>query len=298
VTDLREQIEAVIRATIFHSTAYSWYGRRSPRLSPRIRRALTPLTQRNYLVFQLQSQLYRDFYCQAMASPAREQGGGLAAAGTTHFVQALSDANCGEGYWDDGWSVSALDRDFVVARNGRLELQAGFEQCRVAGEGDLQLGTRVYLRYPKEFRSFSPGFYMASSNRPPIDDTPGSIVRVYWNIAAEGAVRFLCSATSLLNGAGLAFRLKVVNDPTLYTRCDAAVLYFHRDDYPLVARLLPELYAGAATNLKQGTPAFTKCLWGASAWRRTRARVPALGFTAAGSWQRAFSVRTTTGRRP
>src|SRR5262249_10493947 len=70
----REQIESAIRTTVFHSpTAYSWFGNLSPRLSLAIKRALTPQTARNYLLFNLQFQLYHDFYCGGVAAPARHE---------------------------------------------------------------------------------------------------------------------------------------------------------------------------------------------------------------------------------
>jgi hypothetical protein len=83
-----EQVEAAIRATVFHSpTTYSWFGKLSQRLPSTVKRALTPQTARNYLLFILQSQLYSDFYCQGFAVPARQEAIGLLPIGMTPFVR-------------------------------------------------------------------------------------------------------------------------------------------------------------------------------------------------------------------
>ena len=85
-------------------------------------------------------------------------------------------------------------------------------------------------------------------------------MRFYWNLRAEDAPTLVKGATQLLNDDQIPFRLKVVNDPAHYDRCDAGVLYVQRADYeqvlPAVRRILVELGA----NLKKATPVFTKVL--------------------------------------
>ena len=73
MNDYRKQVEAAIRATVFHSpTNYSWFGNQSWALTPAIKRALTPQTARNYLLSNLRSQLYTDFYCPGLAMPTAQ----------------------------------------------------------------------------------------------------------------------------------------------------------------------------------------------------------------------------------
>jgi lantibiotic modifying enzyme len=64
----------------------------------------------------------------------------------------------------------------------------------------------------------------------------------------------------LLNTAGLPFRLKVLNDPALFTRRDAGVVYVRRTDYRVAAELLGRVYAEVSIHLRPGTPVFTKPL--------------------------------------
>jgi lantibiotic modifying enzyme len=64
------------------------------------------------------------------------------------------------------------------------------------------------------------------------------------------------NATSLLNEAGIPFRLKVLNDPMSFGRYDASVLYILRTDYEEAFRVLSKVYSKmTTTDLTRGTPA-------------------------------------------
>src|SRR5438876_8705991 len=90
----------------------------------------------------------------------------------------------------------------------------------------------------------------------------GPLIRIYWNVNAEGGVCLLQSITSILNRACLPFRLKVVNNPSRFIRCDAAILYLRKADYSDAADTLRSVYREIAGNLSPETPAFTKCIAG------------------------------------
>ena len=86
------------------------------------------------------------------------------------------------------------------------------------------------------------------------------VVRLYWNLAPDGALPFVATATRALNERSLPARLKVVNDPRRYDRCDAGVLYVRRDDFGAVRDVLGEMLDAAAPWLGARTPALTKPL--------------------------------------
>jgi hypothetical protein len=67
-------------------------------------------------------------------------------------------------------------------------------------------------------------------------------------------------ATSALNQANLPFRLKVVNDPAGFTRCDAAVVYIQKREYEGAAEVLGRIYREISDSLKESQPALTKAL--------------------------------------
>jgi type 2 lantibiotic biosynthesis protein LanM len=116
------------------------------------------------------------------------------------------------------------------------------------------------LRFPKEFLGISPGFYMAHGNAALSDDDSQDIVRLYFNLTADGALSLMKQASLLLNQAQLPFNLKVINDPQSYSRCDSVVLYIRKSDYGHVATIVREIYRDISVHLKQRTPAFTKAL--------------------------------------
>jgi HopA1 effector protein family len=255
------QVEAAVRATVVHSsTTYSWFGKRSPELPPSVRRSLTARTARNYLLFSLQSRLYRDFYCQGFPTSGDEGGFEIQIPrGITPFVAGLSAANVGDGYWQGGWQVRGIENGAVfVQKNLRLWVRP--EDCLVPEGEPIGPGMRLSLRFPKEFFGISPGFYMAAGNEPLEEDGSQPLVRFYWNLGVDGAVTFMREATSALNRANLPFRLKVVNDPTGFVRCDAAVVYVQKKEYESAAEVLGMIYREISDSLRQSQPALTKAL--------------------------------------
>ncbi len=261
MNDYRKHVEAAIRATVFFSpTSYSWFGKQSWSLSPAIKRALTPQAARNYLLFNLQSQLYTDFYCPGQATPTARETAIDPMTGMTPLVEALSTANAGNGYWDDDWEVRMTEDDKVVVCRGGLELWVCPEDCLVTQSDRIVPGVRLSLRFPKELLSMSPGFYMALSDKALTGEDSQSLVRFYWNLSAEGTVCFMRDATTMLNQAALPFKLKILNDPKLFTRCDTVVLYTRGSDYNSISEILATIYPVVAPNLRQRTPVFTKRL--------------------------------------
>jgi hypothetical protein len=262
INNYREQVAAALRATAFHSpTIYSWFGKQSQRLPRTVQRALSTNIARDYLCFHLQTQLYKDFYCQGFATLVNQKGSSaVAPVSQTPFVEALSTANAGSGYWQAGWEISEIkDTQLVVYRAG-LELWVHPGECLLPNSGQIVPGMQLSLHFPKEFLSISPGYYMALSNKEFQQDEFEGLLRLYWNFTAEGALSFMRDVTLTLNRANLPFKLKVLNDPNQYTRCDAAVLYIRKTDYNAILEILEEIYPKIVTNLKEGTPVFTKRL--------------------------------------
>jgi hypothetical protein len=249
--------EAVQALAIQLPITYSWFGKPAPRLSARTRQALTSQTARNYLLFQLETKLYGDFYCRGGATAQPLPQGSLV-HGRTPFVAALSTANAGRGGWEPGWEVRAVAGDVVTLRRGGLTITAHTSVCDPGD--DLAPGQVVALHIPKELLASSPGFYMAVGDTGSLDERAGPLVRFYWHLTAEAAVPFLAAATAALNGAGVPFRLKVDNDPGGYVRCDSGVLYVFKRDYERVAAVVRAVYPQVARGLRPATPVFTKRL--------------------------------------
>jgi HopA1 effector protein family len=260
VSDLIEHVRRSISQTIFHSpTAYSCFGVESPRLSPRITKAMTPRTARNYLLYQLQSHLYNDFYIRGGVN-STSWSDSADEADAVSFVESLTDANQGTGCRESGWIILTSVNGHISVRKGGLTLWLRPEEYTVPPGSSTEPGSSVILHMPKDLPGISPGYYMVLSNREDASRDAEPLVRLYWNLSSAGAAPFIRSATTILNDAGLFFRLKVLSDPRNYTRCDAAVVYFHKSSHPIVTRLLARIYADVAPYLKPRTPLFTKAL--------------------------------------
>jgi hypothetical protein len=255
VSAYAEQLAGAVRAVTFHSpTTFAWFGARSPRLPPGVRRALTPATARNYLRYQLQFQLYHNFYCAGGARPAPGAPAGPGLGGMTPFVAQLAAANSGAGAWDPGWQLVTVEADAVVVAQDGLALWVP------PGEYRPGPGAPAGLRLPKDLLGVSPGFYMALSNAPLTPRDHEELVRLYWHVTAPAAVTLMALVTGALNAAGLPFKLKVVNDPGRFTRCDGAVLYLRRQDYPVVQPIAEAIYGQVRDGLRPGVPALTRPL--------------------------------------
>jgi hypothetical protein len=260
-TAITKQIQdALDVVNIRSTTSFSWFGELSPVLSSAASRAMTTSTKREYLCYQLQTRLYANFYCKGSATPSGQQRNIWRRTPTTPFIEALSAANTGTGARESGWSIVNVAADVVtVARDGlcvwvrREDIYAGAEDIPSSG----QLWA---VRFPKELLKLSPGFYMALGNEG-LTSAPGRVLlRFYWNLRAEDAPNLIRGVTQLLNNDQIPFRLKVVNDPTRYDRCDAAVLYVQRTDYERVLPHVRRILVDYGAKLKRATPVFTKAL--------------------------------------
>ena len=169
------------------------------------------------------------------------------------FVRALSQANGGRGAWQAGWQLDGTGEDedgISVVRPDGLRLIAPAEDCRVDGSA-------VSVRLPKELRGWRPGTVIALGDTPAPD---GERVALYWNIAAAGAVTLVARLTYALNGAGLAFRLELPDNPARYARRDSAVLTVARRDLAAAVKLSRPLLRTLGAHLAEGAPALTKPL--------------------------------------
>ena len=260
MSDYIEQVRISISETVFHSpTSYSYFGNEAPKLAPRVRRVMTSKTARNYLLYQLQSHLYSEFYIrggvsQSVWSDPGSEGDALS------FVETLSAANKGTGCDESGWKVQTVAKDYLVVQRGNLNLWVRAEDYTAQKDRVVEPGSHVVLHLPKELRGVSPGYYMALSNQEDVYDEEQVLVRLYWNLSAKGTAVFIRGATRALNAAGLFFRLKALNDPRSYNRCDAAVMYFRKSQHSAVMERMAWMYPEVAGYLKPKTPMFTKVI--------------------------------------
>ena len=261
-----EQVTNAVRAsTINSSTSYSWFGKFSVPYPQRQVRVFTSGTARTLLLFDLQNQLYSNFYCCGGARPAGDDDIAIPEVATEDFVADLARANRGKGFCEDpGWTVRQMLKDQVLVRRGPLEAWVRSKDC-LSVRATLAPGMPVSLRVSREARRISPGFYFVLG-KTLWPYTTRAIVRFYWNLTAEGALRFLRTATTLLDRAAVPFRLKVLNHPDRFNRCDAGLLYLRQQDCDAASKHLVKIFAEIRPFLQQGTPALTHTLAPGLGW--------------------------------
>jgi hypothetical protein len=259
MTPAVEQLEAVVRATGFAGRLrFTWFGRPSPALPPKITKSLSESAARDYMTYALQLHLYAHFYTPGGARPS-ETRLPPPPFRDSDFVAAVSAANGGSGQWQAGWEVVAAHGAHVEVWRDGLTLRAALDDCRTASDAKASVGQTVSLRWPKELPFVSPGFHMVLGDREPTAGEP--IVRLYWHIGPRGAIDLVAELTRELNGAEIGFRMKVLDHPRRYERCDAAVVYLGRASIAAAADALRRARDRVADDLRPSTPALTKPLF-------------------------------------
>src|SRR5436305_13892241 len=87
------------------------------------------------------------------------------------------------------------------------------------------------------------------------------MTRIYWHVAEEGAVPRTSAVTTFLNRYQVPFRFKTLSYSGVYTRADAAVLYFASRYYQIIGRLLPAIREAVRNHLRPATPLLTLRLY-------------------------------------
>jgi hypothetical protein len=211
------------------------------------------------LVGDLQQRLYEHAYIQplngkidlAPAPPARLDDG---------YLDALSAANATRERWDGGWQVAQL------LPNDRLWAQKGtVRQSFAPGRYATPKGTAPYaggavnVFLTRESRELQPGF-LHIFGETPLDDRCPFLTRLYFHVGAEGAALLVQAITSALNRFRVPFRMKTLAHRGLYTRADAAVLFFPKRNFPIVARLLGRICEAVRGHLRPRVPLMAKRL--------------------------------------
>jgi hypothetical protein len=178
------------------------------------------------------------------------------------FYQRLHESNTGEGYFDFGWQVlkQEIDGSLVVTKGG-LKLHINHDRHLQLSQQSANVGDVVAIRLPKNV--IQNGFYVAVGNAGTDNhhqEGNSQLVRIYFNLAAEGAPAVMNSLTQYLNAAAIFFSFKVLYNPADYTRFDSGVLYFQRRDYEAVRQILQTVYIQERSHFKREIPLFTKFL--------------------------------------
>lgn len=256
------KVSEALQATILDAPpTFRWLGERPHYPLPqRILRNSTPAQVRGFLLESLRLTLYRDFYCQGFASPRKQNRVLPMVPHDGSFVGELSAANRGQGAWEAGWTLRSVEADRSIIVEKQLAVGIPEQDVHHLVRGEQTPGARVLLRTTKESIRGAPGYYVAFGNVPFPDNETQELVRFYFNLKANGASRLIELISIQLNLIEIPFQLKVLENPGLYHRCDAGVLYVSKTQFDIVADVISRNYHQCVEYLKPGTPIFTKTL--------------------------------------
>jgi HopA1 effector protein family len=224
--------------------------------------------RQKFLSLQLRSFLYGIYYnggmIQALALDTEEQPVKLDLENNTvlgidmAFFQRLHESNCGTGYFEPGWTILREEDDgSLTVKGAGLRLNINREYHLQEADRQSTLGDIVAIRMPKN--RMQSGFYMAVGNQGFSRLQPeGTLVRIYFNLTADGSVIVMKSLTSMLNEINLTFSFKVLYNPDDYNRFDSGVLYFNQQDYEAVTDILKQIHQGHQSHFVPKVPLFTK----------------------------------------
>ena len=201
------------------------------------------------LVVDLTMRVYDEAYCRPLGTRVDPQ------PDPASIIEQLSAANAGRDRWESGWSLAQMmPNGHAMARKGDLANVFAPGEFAAATAGNPSPGAPLHVLFARESRTQQPGFYIANGETPAPFGSDSRMTRIYWHVTEEGAVPLVRAITTHLNRYQVPFRFKTLSYSGVYTRSDAAVLYFAARYYQIVSRVLPFLRAELRTLLRPETP--------------------------------------------
>lgn len=212
------------------------------------------------LVVDLQTRIYDEAYCRPLGSRTEPP------MDAASIIEPLSAANAGRDRWESGWTIAqAMPNGHVMARKGDAAHLFAPDEYALAQHGHAHNhghqhpapGAPIHVRFARESRTQQPGFYIVNGETPAPFGSDSRMTRIYWHIAESGAVPIVRAVSTLLNRYEVPFRFKTLSYSGVYTRADAAVLFFAARYYQVIMKLLPSIRAEIASHLRPPTPLLT-----------------------------------------
>ncbi len=162
------------------------------------------------------------------------------------FLSGLESANPSKGIREPGWKfVNRQDEHFLV-QNGDKRIAVHYRNYDERTEE---------LVHDRHSRLLQPGWFYVFGDVKGNPTDP--LMRVYWNISAEGAAMFVHEIAKALNRDGVHFRLKLVQEPQQMRRADGAVLYIPLHSWEQSLNAIQEVQSKVNNFLRPSRPLFT-----------------------------------------
>lgn len=214
------------------------------------------------LVVDLQTRIYDEAYCRPLGTRIEPP------VNPVSLIETLSAVNVGRDRWEAGWVVAQMmPNGYVTATKGDASHHFGPNEYALAhqhghghpGHGQAMQGAPLHVLFTRESRTQQPGFYIVNGDTPAPFGADSRMTRIYWHIDENGAVPLVRIITTLLNRYQIPFRFKTLSY-NVYTRADAAVLFFAARYFGVIMKLLPAIRAEIAPHLRTAVPLMTKRL--------------------------------------
>ena len=262
MSDHLDDVRRLFRATVVRSPMEYELAGRTHRVAP-FGAGQSPMwaahsTGQPPLVVDLQTRIYDEAYCRPLGSRTEPS------ATAMPIIDVLSAANAGRDRWEAGWTLAqAMPNGYVMARKGDAAHMFAPGEFALAhhGHGHPGPGAPLHVLFTRESRTQQPGFYIVNGETPAPFGSDSRMTRIYWHIDESGAVPLVRAVSTLLNRYQVPFRFKSLSYSGVYTRSDAAVLFFAARYYGVITKLLPSIRAEVARHLHPHVPLLTKRLY-------------------------------------
>ncbi len=260
--NIAEEITPILRAIAVLSPATFLFKGEPVQVTPGPVQALAgfpnhPLPQ-TPLIRDMQNQLYMRCYMRRFEEEPLVSNTPFTSDPT--FVGKLSLSNRSQHRWESGWTV------YAIAQNGQLSLQKGDRQ-RMAIPGEYistgppgmppQIGSVVTVAVPRESANSQPAFYFMYGETLSDVWDEYALLRFYFHATSECAPDLIEYLTLNLNRYQVPFRMKALNEPVMYQRSDAVVLYLAKRYHGIATRIVRGMPNSLAAQLRATTPLFS-----------------------------------------
>lgn len=233
--------------------------------------ALPAAATPNPLLVLLTQTLYERCYCARLGAPNTVATGAMPTPQLTEhdavaqldFQRSLAAANTSYDAWELGWRVSRTmpDGHVLATKNdlSRTIAPGGYLTTGMPGAAPA-VGGLLRIPMPRDSWTTQLGYYYAfgASLTDAQDDT--DIVRLYWNVRADGSAPLLRTLTTTLNRYAIPFKYKCQIHPLAYERVDGTVLFISRRHFRITVEALVDVYDRVAIHLDDEVPLFTRFL--------------------------------------
>ena len=214
----------------------------------------------NKMLFQsLQQLIYTVYYTR---SPIEKKNSFPAYPEIEAFVAELRAENNSTEQFDPGWTIEHVDTagNIIAGKTNYKRLIYPGEFVNESSFHQKPLvNTVVKIFARKEHNDLHGGFYYLFGNTI-AEDNPEQLVRIYFNVTPDGAKRLLRKLSRCFKKYQIPFSFKCLYHPSLYSRADAAVLYFEKRYSHFIFRLLKDVYESIQPMAGDCVPLFTRKL--------------------------------------